>query len=137
MYQARVLELKELILAEEARFKFVPFRHRILLPFYAHLVFSSVAAEIEAIRAGRWDTKLEIVLGIVEDSPDRPAYSPQSEVGLLFGLNLRSFSHRFVASQRDRGLRVRPHRRIRHELICPSDAGSYIRVMLYYHSLPD
>lgn len=83
MYQARVLELKELILAEEARFKFVRFRHGILLPFYAYLVASSVAAEIEAIRAGKWDTKLEMGLGIAEDIPDRPAYSPQSEVSLL------------------------------------------------------
>jgi hypothetical protein len=85
MYQARVLELKELILAEEARFKFVFFRHEILLSLCAHLVASSVAAEIEAI--------------------------------LSFGLNLRMFNYWFVASQRDRGLRIRPHGRVRHELI--------------------
>jgi hypothetical protein len=79
MYQARVLELKELILAEEARFKFVRLRE-ISLPFYVYLVASSVAAEIEAIRAGKWDTKLEKGLEIAEDSPDRLAPSPQSEV---------------------------------------------------------
>jgi hypothetical protein len=82
MYQARVLELKELILVEEARFKFV----RLVMEsyyHYAYIVASSVAAEIEAIRAGKWDTKLEIDLGMAEDSPDRPAYSPQSEVSFL------------------------------------------------------
>jgi hypothetical protein len=83
MYQARVLELKELILAEEARFKFVFFRHEILLSLYAHLVASSVAAEIEAIRAGKWDTKLENGLEIAEAAPDRLAHSPQSEVSPL------------------------------------------------------
>ncbi|KAI0004996.1 hypothetical protein BJV74DRAFT_806278 [Russula compacta] len=60
MYQARVLELKQLILAEEAQ-------------------FNSVAAEIEAIRSGKWDTEIEKGLGVGEASPDRLARSPQSE----------------------------------------------------------
>src|SRR5579863_3322556 len=80
MYQARVLELKELILTEETRFKFVHFRHGSLLPFYPYLVASSVAAEIEAIRSGKWDTELEKGLGIAEGTPDKLAHSPQSEV---------------------------------------------------------
>ena len=88
MYQARVLELKELILGEEARFKFVHFYHGILLLLYAYLVASSVAAEIEAIRAGKWDTKLEKGLGMAEDSQDRLEYSPQSEVSFLIWLEL-------------------------------------------------
>ncbi|KAN0126847.1 hypothetical protein V8E52_000487 [Russula decolorans] len=63
MYQARVLELKQLILAEEAR-------------------FNSVASEIEAIRAGKWDVKIEKDLEVDETTPDRPSpsQSPQSEV---------------------------------------------------------
>ncbi|KAI0304121.1 hypothetical protein BC826DRAFT_981631 [Russula brevipes] len=60
MYQARVLELKQLILAEEAR-------------------FNAVAAEIEAIRAGKWDTKIEKGLVVDESTPDRPPPSPPSE----------------------------------------------------------
>jgi bromodomain-containing protein 8 len=80
MYQARVLELKQLILAEEARFKFV-----FILKAYTFsltLAISSVAAEIEAIRAGKWDVKIEKDLVVDETTPDRPSPSPspQSEV---------------------------------------------------------
>ncbi|KAI0307180.1 hypothetical protein B0F90DRAFT_1685972, partial [Multifurca ochricompacta] len=60
MYQARVLELKQLILAEEARFK-------------------SVAAEIEAIRAGKWFTPIERRPSANECPPDKLELPPQSE----------------------------------------------------------
>ncbi|KAH9999858.1 hypothetical protein BJV77DRAFT_975101 [Russula vinacea] len=60
MYQARVLELKQLILAEEAR-------------------FNSVAAEIEAIRAGKWDSEIEKDFAVDETTSDKLASSPQSE----------------------------------------------------------
>ena len=88
-----------------------------------------MAAEIEAIRAGKWDTEIEKGLEIDEGSPDRPALSPQSEVCPLFWLEFtESQLGVFVANQRNRGLWVRPHRCVRYELICPSDAGSYVRV---------
>ena len=90
MYQARVLELKQLILAEEARFKFVSFG--VLFHFVAYPFVSSVAAEIEAIRAGKWDTKMGNGLGFDETSPDGLAPSPQSEVCLFIGLTLRKLS---------------------------------------------
>ncbi|KAF8261396.1 hypothetical protein EI94DRAFT_1746111 [Lactarius quietus] len=60
MYQARVLELKQLILEEETRFR-------------------SVVAEIEAIRAGKWDAQIEKRLEVDEYVPDNMAPSPQSE----------------------------------------------------------
>ncbi|KAI9466996.1 hypothetical protein BJY52DRAFT_1235753 [Lactarius psammicola] len=60
MYQARVLELKQLILAEEVRFR-------------------SVATEIEAIRAGKWDAQIEKRLGDGEYVTDRVGHSSQSE----------------------------------------------------------
>ncbi|KAH9062720.1 hypothetical protein EDB87DRAFT_255488 [Lactarius vividus] len=60
MYQARVLELKQLILAEEVRFR-------------------SVAAEIEAIRAGKWDAQIEKRLEVGEYVTDKMTLS-QSEV---------------------------------------------------------
>jgi hypothetical protein len=53
------------------------------LHFVAYLLaISSVAAEIEAIRAGKWDVKIEKDLGVDETTPDRPSPSPspQSEV---------------------------------------------------------
>ncbi|KAH9965952.1 hypothetical protein BC827DRAFT_1181226 [Russula dissimulans] len=79
MYQARVLELKQLILAEEVRFKFVIVVET-LFPLLAYcLISSSVAAEIEAIRAGKWDVKIEEDLGVDESSSDRLALSPKSE----------------------------------------------------------
>ncbi|KAI0053542.1 Bromodomain-containing protein [Auriscalpium vulgare] len=45
-YQARVLELRDRILAEETRFK-------------------AVVSEIDAIRSGAWDNKIKVDLGIV------------------------------------------------------------------------
>ncbi|KAI9448053.1 hypothetical protein H4582DRAFT_1898251 [Lactarius indigo] len=60
MYQARVLELKQLILAEEVRFR-------------------SVAAEIEAIRAGKWDAQIEKRLEVGEYVTDKMALSSQSD----------------------------------------------------------
>lgn len=89
MYQARVLELKRLILAEEARFKFV----FILEPytFVAYLfAVSSVATEIEAIRAGKWDVKIEKDLGVDETTPDRPSPSPSPQSEVCLSINSTS-----------------------------------------------
>ncbi|KAH8999132.1 hypothetical protein EDB92DRAFT_1832589 [Lactarius akahatsu] len=75
MYQARVLELRQLILAEEMRFR-------------------SVAAEIEAIRAGKWDAQIEKRLEVGEYVTDKMALS-QSErfdVPAESGLNLTHMS---------------------------------------------
>ncbi|KAH9977802.1 hypothetical protein BGW80DRAFT_1284277 [Lactifluus volemus] len=66
MYQARVLELRELILEEEARFK-------------------SVAAEIEAIRSGKWDTRIADRLSVDEDIPDRPLSRQSERAGAIEG----------------------------------------------------
>ena len=59
MYQARVLELKQLILAEETRFRSI-LMHYLYPVFLAYFFIArSVAAEIEAIRAGKWDAQIE------------------------------------------------------------------------------
>jgi hypothetical protein len=86
MYQARVLELKQLILAEEARFKFVFIIAYSPCPY--RLVVSSVAAEIEAIRAGKWDSEIEKDIAVDETTPDKLAPSPQSEVCFSIHLTL-------------------------------------------------
>lgn len=100
-----MLELKQLILAEEARFKFV-----LIIKPYSTLSFilffiSSVAAEIEAIRAGKWDTEIEKGLEVDETTPDRLAPSPQSEVCLSIGFTFRRLSRSHCrGSARSRGL---------------------------------
>jgi len=132
MYQARVLELKQLILAEEARFKFV-IAVEALFPLLAYcLISSSVAAEIEAIRAGKWDTKIEEDLGVDESNSDGLALSPKSEVCFLCCHFLSEAQLLgFAASQRDRRVWFRSHGCVRHELIRPAGAGSYARVLCW------
>ncbi|KAI0254673.1 hypothetical protein BJV78DRAFT_1182090 [Lactifluus subvellereus] len=66
MYQARVLELRELILVEEARFK-------------------SVAAEIEAIRSGKWDIRIEERPSVDEGILDRPLSQQSERAGAIEG----------------------------------------------------
>jgi hypothetical protein len=87
MYQARVLELRELILEEEARFKSILFQPPAPLVWAYYLIARSVAAEIEAIRSGKWDTTIADRLSVDEDIPDRPL-SRQSEVCLVIPINL-------------------------------------------------
>lgn len=52
------------------------------------LVVSSVAAEIEAIRAGKWDSEIEKDIAVDETTSDKLASSPQSEVCLSIRLTL-------------------------------------------------
>ena len=79
-----MLELKQLILTEEVRFKFVFILEPHALTLLRLPSFSSVAAEIEAIRAGKWDLKIAKDLGVDDTTLDRssqsPSPSPQSEV---------------------------------------------------------
>jgi hypothetical protein len=84
MYQARVLELKQLILAEETRFRSILVYY--LYPvFWAYLFIArSVAAEIEAIRAGKWDTQIEKRLDTDEYATDKTAPASPSEVCLFY-----------------------------------------------------
>ncbi|KAI0268277.1 hypothetical protein BC834DRAFT_684695 [Gloeopeniophorella convolvens] len=82
MYQARVVELRQLILAEEARFKCV-FLSPSFAEFCALTRRRSVAAEIEAIRAGRWDSKVTERLAASEDASEKPlngAEEPESDL---------------------------------------------------------
>ncbi|ETW83982.1 hypothetical protein HETIRDRAFT_472349 [Heterobasidion irregulare TC 32-1] len=53
MYEARLLEIRELIAAEEVRFK-------------------TVVAEIDAIRSGTWDDRIKTDLGLNASGPDEP-----------------------------------------------------------------
>lgn len=93
MYQARVLELKQLILAEEARFRSVLLYYYIYPVGLAYfLVSRSVAAEIEAIRAGKWDAQIERRLGSVEYVTDRIALSSQSDVCVFYLAWSRAYS---------------------------------------------
>jgi hypothetical protein len=55
-------------------------------------VISSVAAEIEAIRAGKWDSEIEKSIAVDKTTPDKPAPSPQSEVCLSIRLTLWKLS---------------------------------------------
>lgn len=84
MYQARVLELKQLILAEETRFRsaLACYLYPVFLAYF--LVARSVAAEIEAIRAGKWDAQIEKRLGADEYVTDKMTPSSQSEVCVLY-----------------------------------------------------
>ncbi len=84
MYQARVLELKQLILAEEVRFRSVLVYCLCPVLSAYFLVTRSVAAEIEAIRAGKWDAQIEKRLGVGEYVTDNMALSPQSEVCIFY-----------------------------------------------------
>ena len=84
MYQARVLELKQLILAEETRFRSILISY--LYPVVLAYLFTarSVAAEIEAIRAGKWDAQIEKRLDADEYATDKMAPSSPSEVCVLY-----------------------------------------------------
>ena len=80
-----MLELKQLILAEEARFRSVLLYYYIYPVGLAYfLVSRSVAAEIEAIRAGKWDAQIERRLGSDEYVTDRIALSSQSDVCVFY-----------------------------------------------------
>ncbi|KAI0068842.1 Bromodomain-containing protein [Artomyces pyxidatus] len=59
-YQARVFEVRDLIVAAETEYR-------------------TVASEIDAIRSGAWDTKIKAKLGIEEDVPDKPLEGVETE----------------------------------------------------------
>lgn len=73
-YQARVLELQQLILTEESAFKFViAYTRRLKLL----TCYRGVLTEIDEIKAGLWDDKIKVELGVAEpDSVSQHGASP-------------------------------------------------------------
>lgn len=79
-YAARVMELRDLILQEETRFKCVCFTSQV--PGSSLTTLSTtrtVLTEIEEIRSGLWDEKIKTALGIVSPEPT-PEVPPTPEV---------------------------------------------------------
>jgi bromodomain-containing protein 8 len=68
-YQVRILELRELILAEELKFKRVLISD-ICAAFLNNSSYRAILAEIDEIQAGLWDDKIRADLGI--SSPAEP-----------------------------------------------------------------
>ena len=79
-YAARVMELRDLILQEETRFKCVYFAPQVpISSLTAPSTTRTVLTEIEEIRSGLWDERIKTALGIV--SPELvPEAPPTPEV---------------------------------------------------------
>jgi len=79
-YKARVMELRDLILQEETRFKCVGFASRVPgSSLTAVLTTRTLLTEIEEIRSGLWDERIKTALGIVSPEPI-PEAPPTPEV---------------------------------------------------------
>lgn len=93
-YSARLVHLRDLIAAEEVKFKQV-----ILLHLVATLTHSScvrrIAAEIDAIRSGAWDDKIRSNItsngnAIPSDVAESQSPAEPVSVGLQHGVDIQS-----------------------------------------------